>query len=182
MAAYRTRRAPAGFTLVEIVITMAIMAIIMTLSLVNFSSVTSSSGSKLGNETLVSDLRTMAQKSLMKEYFQGRPTYGWGAYIDFAADSYTLFADFNGDKLYDPVEKYRSVDLSGKLQIVKGTLDGSDYTDHISILFGNENAFAHIDNTWLTPDLGLFIIETSNELGANAKHISISSLGVVDLQ
>ncbi len=182
MIPYRPRRSPAGFTLIEIVVTMAIMGVIMTLSLVNFSSISSSSGSKLGNETLVSDLRSMAQKALMKEHFQGRPTYSWGVYIDCAAESYTLFADFDGNKVYDPVEKYRTVDVSGKMRLVKGMLNGTDYTDHFSILFGNETALASVDATWLTPDLGLLLIETSNDLGANLKHISVNSLGVVDLQ
>lgn len=182
MEALRPQRSPAGFTLIEIVVTMAIMGVIMTLSLVNFSSITSSNGSKLGNETLVSDLRGMAQKALMKEYYQGRPTYGWGAYIDCAANSYTLFADFNGDKFYDPVEKFRTVTLDGKLKIIKGTLNGGEYTDHFSILFGNENAFTNVDGTWLTPDLGMLVLETKNDVGANPRYISISSLGVVDLQ
>lgn len=182
MAAPTTRFAPSGFTLIEIVVTIGIMAVIMTLTLVNFSTITSVSGSKLSNETLVSDLRSMAQKSLMKEYYQGRMTFGWGAYFDFQANEYILFADLDNNKMYDSGERLRTVSLENKAQLDKAIFDNLDYTENASVVFSSETALANFNGNWVTPALGNIVIDVSDERQQNTKHVIIFPLGVVDIQ
>lgn len=158
------------------------MAVIMTLTLVNFSSITSSSGSKLGIETLVSDLRSMSQKSLMKEYYQGRMTFGWGIYLDFQSNEYILFADLDGNKAYDAGEKLRQVSLAGRAHLNKATFDTIDYTENASIVFSNETALANFNGNWATSSIGNITIDISNDRQEGVQHVIVNPLGVVEIQ
>jgi prepilin-type N-terminal cleavage/methylation domain-containing protein len=96
-----------GFTLTELLVVVAIVAIISGILLSNYYGGQSKSTVSVAAENLARDLR-LAQSQALGETEAGNggifPVGGWGVHINAASSTYILFADLNGNGAYDPGE------------------------------------------------------------------------------
>ncbi|QQS60228.1 prepilin-type N-terminal cleavage/methylation domain-containing protein [Candidatus Falkowbacteria bacterium] len=135
-----------GFTLVEIIVVLGIVAIIIGLGLVNFrASNDSSTAFSSSRDLLASDLRLAADKALNGERFQGKDPIGWGVQFVGGYNTYTIFADLDGDRTYDSNERYKFVELNSDLKVYPsygGVTTGS-------VLFNAGTGKTYFNNTEL---------------------------------
>ncbi len=107
-----------GFTLTEIIVTMGIIAIIVTLGLINFKALGNSSSTYSSSRDLfVSDVRLAASKALNRERYQGQEPTGWGINFFELGSSYTVFADLNGDRQFNSNETFKNVVLNKDIKM-----------------------------------------------------------------
>ena len=163
-----------GFTLIEVIVTLAIIAIISSVSLVNFQKKTAASVYSAGHDILLSDLRLMAVKALNTERFQNEQPTGWGIHFVDNSNSYTLFADLNADRQYDTKEKVKGVSLDPNVKI-----QWQGYTTG-DLIFNTGTGKTFVNNSQIpvTPTGHLFI-NIENEDNNVQKSIEINSLGTV---
>ncbi|MCD6435017.1 MAG: prepilin-type N-terminal cleavage/methylation domain-containing protein [Clostridiales bacterium] len=90
-----------GFTLVELMVSVAIIAIISAMTLVNFRSTNNSAASSMAVQKLASDIRMVQGWALSLKDFNGSsPDGGWGIRFLKGKGSYIIFADIDGSKKY----------------------------------------------------------------------------------
>jgi len=97
----------AGFTLIELIVSISIIAMMSGLFLTNYHSTNKTSELRMTAQKLASDLRLAQNYSLgSKEYGGNMPAGGWGVHLDRVAspNSYIIFADSDGNKQYDSGE------------------------------------------------------------------------------
>ncbi|MFA4833269.1 MAG: prepilin-type N-terminal cleavage/methylation domain-containing protein [Patescibacteria group bacterium] len=100
-------KSEAGFTLIELIVSISIIALISGVFLANYHSTNKQSELTMTAQKLVSDIRLAQSYSLgSKEYGGSVPSGGWGVHFDKASSpgSYKIFADSNGNKAYDSGE------------------------------------------------------------------------------
>ncbi|MDD5291291.1 MAG: prepilin-type N-terminal cleavage/methylation domain-containing protein [Patescibacteria group bacterium] len=93
-----------GFTLIEMIVSISIIALISGTFLANYHSGNKQSELTMTAQKLISDIRLAQSYSLgSKEYGGSVPSGGWGVHFDKASfpGSYKIFADSNGNKAYD---------------------------------------------------------------------------------
>lgn len=163
-----------GFTLIEVIVTLAIIATISSVSLVNFQKKTATSAYSAGHDILSSDLRLVAVKALNSERFQNQQPTGWGIHFVDNSNSYTLFADLDADREYDTREKIKGVNLDLNVKI-----QWEGYTTG-DLIFNTGDGLTFVNNTRVpvTPTAHLFI-NIENEDNKVQKSIEINSLGTV---
>lgn len=169
-------RKSAGFTLVEMIVTVGIIVIVISLGLVNFKALGNSSSTySASRDLLVSDLRLTASKALNQERFQSQEPYGWGVYFTLLTNKYTIFADVNGNRTYDSNETFKTVSLNPEIKII-----WDNYTAGGSLFFNSSDGKTYINNTIIpvTPTT-YFRIYLQNQNNALVKTITVSPLGVV---
>jgi prepilin-type N-terminal cleavage/methylation domain-containing protein len=116
-----------GFTLIELVVSIAIVASITGIFLANYHSANKQSELTMAAQKLVSDIRLAQNYSLgSKEYGGNMPSGGWGAHFNKTSSpgSYRIFADSNGNMEYDAGEDDKDkggqiVDLPGGVRIAE---------------------------------------------------------------
>jgi len=101
-----------GFTLLELTVSIFIIAIMSALFLTNYNTGNSSNALSLSAQEMGSNIRMAQNKALGSvPYNSGFPTGGWGVYFDTTAGnntSYILFADINNNRIYDSGEGLES--------------------------------------------------------------------------
>jgi prepilin-type N-terminal cleavage/methylation domain-containing protein len=96
-----------GFTLIELIVSISIIAMMSGLFLANYHSTNESTELKMTAQKLASDIRLVQNYSLgSKEYGGNMPAGGWGIHLDRVSfpNSYILFADSDGNMQYDSGE------------------------------------------------------------------------------
>ncbi len=137
---------PLGFTLTEIIVTVGIIAIIISLGLINFKALGNSSSTYSSSRDLfVSDVRLAASKALNRERYEGQEPTGWGINFADSGSSYTLFADLNSDRQYSSNEKFKTVNLNQDIRM--GWMENvPTYTLYPTTVFTNYPTSAIIFN------------------------------------
>ncbi len=167
----------AGFTIIEIVIVLGVIVIISGLGLANFqSSNNSSSTYSASRDILTSDLRVAADKALNSERFQGQEPTGWGVQISEGTNSYTIFADLNGNRAYDGNEKFKTVKLNSDLKVYP--VYGSTTAGPIVFNAGDAKTYFN-NNELLVNSTDNLLVYLLNKNDAVVKVIEITSLGTV---
>jgi len=101
-----------GFTLIELIVSVSIIAMVTGIFLANYSSANRRSDLIMTSQKLVSDIR-MAQNyalGLTRYGLSGStnvPLGGWGIHFDlqsYGTNKYVIFADDNGNGVYDSGE------------------------------------------------------------------------------
>ena len=148
-----------GFTLIELIVSVSIIALVTGIFLANYSSANRRSDLTMTAQKLVTDIR-LAQNyglGLSRYGLSGStnvPSGGWGAHFDLANygnNKYVIFADDDGDSLFDAGED----NLTYGAQVT--TLPANIVIDSIkvgtavgaSVGFSTENK---TDITFLPPD------------------------------
>lgn len=102
-----TSKNSAGFTLIELIVSISIIAMMSGLFLTNYHSTNKTSELRMTAQKLASDLRLAQNYSLgSKEYGGNMPAGGWGVHLDrvVSPNSYIIFADNDGNMQYDSGE------------------------------------------------------------------------------
>jgi prepilin-type N-terminal cleavage/methylation domain-containing protein len=108
-----------GFTLLELVVSIAIIAMITGLFMANFHSSSARSLLIVTAQKLASDIKVAESQALGSQIFgSALPPGGWGIHLDLTANTkFIIFADNDGDGAYTQSEKYKETILPGKIYI-----------------------------------------------------------------
>ena len=91
-----------GFTLIELLVIVTIIALMSALVIPNLKFGEERFAVQNSAHKLVQDLRKVQQMAMSSSEFNGTiPDGGYGIYFKINENSYILFADCSGDKLYD---------------------------------------------------------------------------------
>ena len=118
------REEKAGFTLMEMVVSLSIITIITVLFIANYHSANRRTDLVMASQNLVADLH-MAQNNtlgLVKYYDTADgtiPAGGWGVNFDAANNRYTIFADLDAPS-NDPNSGYMKYDQATEGQVKSG--------------------------------------------------------------
>jgi len=176
-----------GFTLMELLVAIAIMGIAFAISVPQYSKYINSRALSLARGQVVGDIR-MAQSHTMNTLKAngGFPEGGYG--VRFAKDSnvYIIFADNDGDKIYkaDGSEKFQEMEISGgvKINSLKVKIDSAETEENSAdLIFVPPYGVTYI-NTVNKSGLGNFInleIEIINK-NNDTKTITARSSGLVN--
>lgn len=113
------RRLPLGFSLIELIVSISIIALLSALFLANYRSTSRRTDLVMAAQTLVTDIRFAQANALgLIKYDDEVPAGGWGIYASAANvaangnTGYTLFADENDDQIMNTGEA--AANLGGK--------------------------------------------------------------------
>jgi len=151
----------AGFTLIELMVSISISVLISTIFLVDYRSTSKQSELNMTAQKLVSDIRLAQNYSLgSTEYGENIPLGGWGVHFDRISSpgNYIIFADNNGNKHYDSGES----DSNKGGQVI--SLPAGVSINGINAVSPSEEVSAvnYIDITFLPPDPTTNILDSSD--------------------
>ncbi|MCK4744556.1 prepilin-type N-terminal cleavage/methylation domain-containing protein [Candidatus Parcubacteria bacterium] len=169
-----------GFSMVELFISISILAIITSFSVINFNTWEKNENLRQSARLLDSNIHSVQAKSLSGEMFNGVSPSGYGAYFSNIGDaSYILFADLDNDYTYDAAdgEFIDTYNLTNNVLI-------SDLTpisaNGLTIVFKLPNAKIYINQNILS-DSGK--IELTHSITTNSKITEIRRItGRIDTQ
>lgn len=96
----RVHRSGAGFTLVELLISIAITGLLAAMMFSNFSNEKSRNALKVAVTQLQADIKAMQTNAQSGIVVGGGVPNGFGVHLVRGSSAYTLFADQNNDKLF----------------------------------------------------------------------------------
>jgi len=170
-----------GFTLIEMIVSISIIALISGIFLTNYHSTNKRSELNVSAQELASNIRLAQDHSLGSVKFNDNiPQGGWGVYFNKTVGNnarYIIFAN-NDDGAYtrdaDGSEDFKTVNLPGNVVINSLTVDGAE--DEVDLIF-------------LPPDPTIYINGNSNknlEIGLtdnnSTKTVLINFFGSVDVE
>lgn len=170
-----------GFTLIEILVTVAIMAILMTVAANGFNRSNSKQNLKAAADALAGDMQSTALAALNSQQHQLQTAGYWGIHFDLAADTYIIFADFDSDQVYDTNEKFKSVTLSKNIHItaicftVCGVADGD-------LAFAAGTAIPAYQGTVITNLTGDMSVELTDSVTSAVADVILNPFGGVSVQ
>lgn len=171
-----------GFTLLEIMVALGIMAIILTIGSFGLNFSNYKTNLNTAAELMVSNIRSTAFMSLNNQQFQDSVTTGWGVYFDATSNSYTIFTDLTGDSLYnDTKEKVKTITLPRNI-IINNLQFKGDTGIKGSLYFQIGAATPVFQAIDFTSDPDNLNIKLSNRDTGDSVHVYINSLGMVNLQ
>lgn len=167
-----------GFTLVELLASIFIIALISGVFMVNYHNTNKRSQLKLAAQKLASDIRLAQNYSLgSKANGASAPKGGWGAHFDLAApNQYIIFADQedpNGSQTYEAGEEVEIKILPAGVAI--SALSPANTVD---IVFFPPDPITYV-NASATAGAQITIAENINNSTAV---ISVNSFGLIDVQ
>jgi len=169
-----------AFTLIELIITVAIIALISGIFLANYYG--SEPQSQLINATsaLMRDLRLAQTRGATGLNYGSTTPVGWGININTGESKYILFADLNGNQIYDANEGQtlkggREINLPTGVSIssidLSSTMNISFYSDQ-GIL---KTAFADSSQVY-SGSVTITLTEASSD---SSKNIYINPYGLI---
>ena len=130
-----------GFTLIEMIVSLAIITSVTTLFVANYHSANRRTDLIMTAQTLVADIHYAQSNTLgLAKYNNIVPAGGWGVSFDKNANAYTLFADLDspgtpGYRQFDPLTEgnkaygARRVELPDTIRIDK--LATANYSNYV---------------------------------------------------
>lgn len=116
-----------GFTLVEMMVSVAVIVIVSAMSLVSFRSTNNSASSSMAAQKLASDIRmTQGWALSLKDFNGASPEGGWGIYFSKTGGDeykYSFFADKSDNHVCaancgNTTEKYKDVAFLNNIKII----------------------------------------------------------------
>lgn len=188
---YEINKTKAGFSLIELVVSLSIIAMITVLFMANYRSGNKRTDLIMTAQRLVSDIHLAQNNALgLVKYNEEVPAGGWGITLDMAESGYTLFADLNapgtsGSMSYDSDMEgnvnygARVTDFSSSVVISSLKL-GSTYVSTTDITFLPPDPITNIYSAGTTStDLEITLQEKNNPV--NIKTIRINFLGLAEV-
>jgi len=107
-----------GFALVELLVVSAIMVIFTSIVLWRYNTGNRQYLLELSVQKTMNDLRRAQNMAISSQNFQGAaPIGGYGIYFNSTYDYYILYADVDGDGIYDAGEKVEDIKLDAQVKI-----------------------------------------------------------------
>jgi len=150
-----------GFSIVEVLIVMAIMGILFAVTVSQYSKYRDSKALSLGKHQVVNDIRMVQNYTYNTMSFDGGfPEGGYGIRFTAGSGEYIIFADKNGNKTYDAgSEKFKEMKLPENIKI--------------SSLKKNGVAASPVDLVF-TPPYGVVYINGDNKVSGNFINLEIT--------
>ncbi len=167
-----------GFTLIEIIVTLAVMVVIMSIAAKSFNRGNSESNLNSAAETLASVIRSGAMSALGGEQFQLATPASWGIFLDPVEQEYTLFADLDGDDEYDTNEKHSVVSMTKNIVIYAIYFDSAGWGEG-QLNFRINTAEPYFSGVAVTSETGDVEVQLQDSVTGAQKSIFINSLGAV---
>ena len=141
-----------GFTLIELVVSLAVITILISLFLANYRNGSRGTELNLAAETLATDIRSAQDSTMGVEQYNGVvPKGGWGVHFDKTVSAYTLFADLNADKTFNSGGANDEGNVGYGARVF--TLPANVTIDSISLKNNNNYVSANkVDITFVPPD------------------------------
>jgi len=171
----------AGFTLIELIVSVSIIAIIVGIFLANYYG--SEPQSQLINATsaLMRDLRLAQTRGAAGVNYGLDSSVGWGINMASGTSAYWLFADVNGDHVYNTSTESSTTKGSREIDLPTGvTISGIDLGDPMNITFYQDR---DVLKTYLTDGFTVFSTSTTitlTETNTEAvKHVYVDPYGLI---
>ncbi len=134
-----------GFTFLEIMAVITLIGILLGIALINYNDIRGGIALQQAAYRLSQDVRRMEEQAMatfrQEQCTQGSYKYGFGIYLEKDSNSYTLFADCNGNGKYEQqqgqaVDFEIATDLSdfNKVQI-SSIQNGNEEISSVSVVF-----------------------------------------------
>jgi len=134
-----------GFTLLELMVSVAIIAIISTIFLSNYGSGGRKSDLIMTAQMLASNIRVAQNNALSLKHFEGSmPAGGWGVVFNRDASEYVIFADVDGNTVCNNACDSTSNEDVSRIALASGII--------ISDTLGDGGSINRIQVNFLPPD------------------------------
>jgi len=90
-----------GFTLIELIVVIAIIGILSTVFLTNYRGGNELFSLKRSAHQLAQDIRRVEENGTASKEFKGEFQGGYGIYLEEGSNQYIIFVDCNGDEKYN---------------------------------------------------------------------------------
>jgi prepilin-type N-terminal cleavage/methylation domain-containing protein len=108
-----------GFTLVELLVTVSIISLLSVVVFANYRLGEKRFALERSAHKLAQDIRRAQNMSMTTQEFQGAVPGGYGIYFNITNPTqYFLFADLNGNKIYDSNEKVQTLEFEKRVSII----------------------------------------------------------------
>ena len=166
-----------GFTLMELLTSMFIIALLSGLFFTNYHGANEQNKLILAAQKLDSDIRIAQNYALGSKEFSGvAPSGGWGVYLAENSSDYIIFADINNDHTYTIGEEFRIINLSD--DIITDSLNiGGFSVSSVDIVFLPPTPIIYINNV---DDNTVSIILRNSKSNAT-KIVQVNFLGLIDI-
>jgi len=171
-----------GFSMIEIVTSVAVIGIMAGVFLVNYGSNQKSSELILTAQKMVSDIRIAQNNSLaFLDIEEGAS--GWGFYASSSSNSYHIFIDQDGDYLYDmdeAISPHQIINLPSDvviqdMQVLESGIWNS--VSELNIIFQPPDPLTFINGV----DTNSTRIMIGRDGGTNFETIEVNFFGLIDV-
>lgn len=181
----KIRLIQSGMTLIELLTSIAVIALISTLFIANYHSNIRRTDIIMTSQTAVSDIRQAQANALGLLEYQGEvPAGGWGIFFSTTASStYTIFADNNSNRRFDVGEDNvvyggRTVQLPATIRVDQISLGNAVNTVHIVFLPPDPTTLISQAGGTAFPWVTVRLRET---VSSSTKTIRINFLGLAEV-
>ena len=163
-----------GFTLIELIVSIAIIGFVTTIGVVNYRSANKSSVLQLEAYKAATDIRRAQNMALGAIEFNFNPSArvpdAWGVYFDSAsADSYIIFADQDNNQIYNSGDGiFATVNLKNNIVL--------DITGSVNVAFVPPDPTTYLNGL----SGGEAGINLKDQAG-NKYEIKVNVLGLIDV-
>lgn len=181
-----------GFTLMELIVSLAIISILISITLTNYKGGSKGTELIMASQKMVTDIRLAQNNSLGSvQYNTQIPQGGWGVYVDIGAGgsrtSYQVFADVNGNGEYDAgTEDNRaygartlSLPEGITIDIIDVDTDGASNNVHITFLPPDPTTIIFNKTTLNTSTEATIVLK--EKWNNTTKDIYFNSFGLIEV-
>ncbi|MEA2098067.1 MAG: prepilin-type N-terminal cleavage/methylation domain-containing protein [Patescibacteria group bacterium] len=169
-----------GFTIIELIVVMAIMGIMFAVTIPQYSKIRDSKALSLGEEQIINDIRMVQNYAYSILKNDGSfPVGGYGINFSNNSKEYIIFADKNGNMEYDgAIEIFEKIELPRNVKIVSLKINSIEKADGIvGIVFTSPYGKVFIDkNNKITESFIDLEIVIGNDSGTRTINTSSSRM------
>ena len=177
-----------GFTLVELLVSITIIAIIASLSIANYKKGGTATDLKMVTQDIVSEVRKVQGYALGSKEFNGlSPAGGWGISFSEGSSELVIFAD-DGDRQYSNSEIFlkRKFSISEKV-IVSDIILNSNNRSHFYLVYEppDPDVFMGVNDVpgsplqHITEIVGTIVLSHKDN-PTETKEIIVNKFGLID--
>jgi len=173
-----------GFTLIEVIISATIIAVLTGISLANYHSAGQRTELNIFMQQMASDIRLMQSYALSSyEYEDTISSGGWGFYVNNVNNNYVLFADNSNDEAYDGIsEHFKTVNFPDGIEVESIIGDLTGLENSVNITFVPPKPTTNIGNNLTANDNNDVIIILKDNRNNITRNIEINYFGLIDVQ
>lgn len=163
----------AGFTVMELVVSIGVIAVLSALFLVGYRSAGQDSDLRMSAGQLMNSIRVAQSRTLGAVAYEGDvPEGGWGIHLDEDRGTYIIYADVNENFSYDgESEKWQARELPDDTHI-----SSIDVSSSVDIVFEPPDPITYINGD----DMSKVDIVISDDRG-ESKTVRVNFFGLIEV-